>query len=432
MCDSASTATRRVRLPLTARTGFSRDTRRETCEKRRGLPKDSTYSAMTVAARVVGPVLEEVVRRDVGAVAERHEGRHPEAPGGRVAEQREAERSRLRGQREAARGACRPPRAARGARPRDRCSRGRPSSGRPAARRGARAAASSASSRSRPSGSSLSREAGRDDEDAAGAGVGRLDHGVEDLGGAGTETITSSGGSGRSAIAGTARVEETTPPPRLTAAATPAKPPAMIVRRSSPPTLPSRADAPTTATEAGASSGRSEATVARWWRSAIRSSARSLGRMSSSRWASPHEVSRRTPNPALEKTWSIARVSAITSASKRRDAAVGGGRGELLEHPGRQAAALHVVGDGEGDLRDARLVQAVVARDGDDAAAEVGDERDAQVAVGLGVVARDDVGAPGAVEAHVAALRREGVEERLDRRTRHPATASAAEARSRR
>ena len=44
--------------------------------------------------------------------------------------------------------------------------------------------------------------------------------------------------------------------------------------------------------------------------------------------------------------------------------------GELLEHAGREAAALHVVGDGERDLRDARLVQAVVARDRDDALAE--------------------------------------------------------------
>jgi hypothetical protein len=38
----------------------------------------------------------------------------------------------------------------------------------------------------------------------------------------------------------------------------------------------------------------------------------------------------------------------------------------------------------------------------------------AGVAVGVGVVARDDVGAPEAVEAQVAALGRERVEERLD------------------
>ena len=96
-------------------------------------------------------------------------------------------------------------------------------------------------------------------------------------------------------------------------------------------------------------------------------------------------------------------------------AALGGDLGELLEHPRGQAAALHVVGHGEGDLGRARLVEAVVARDGDDALAEVGEQRHPGVAVGVGVVARDDVGAPGAVEAQVAALGREAVEERLDR-----------------
>jgi hypothetical protein len=44
----------------------------------------------------------------------------------------------------------------------------------------------------------------------------------------------------------------------------------------------------------------------------------------------------------------------------------------------------------------------------------VREKRHARVAVGGGVVARDDVGAREAVEAHVAALRLQGVEERLD------------------
>jgi hypothetical protein len=75
--------------------------------------------------------------------------------------------------------------------------------------------------------------------------------------------IASSGGSVRSAADGTARIDDTTPPPRLTGAATPAKPQATIRRRRSPPRLSSRADAPTTASDAGASSGRSDATAAR-------------------------------------------------------------------------------------------------------------------------------------------------------------------------
>jgi hypothetical protein len=44
----------------------------------------------------------------------------------------------------------------------------------------------------------------------------------------------------------------------------------------------------------------------------------------------------------------------------------------------------------------------------------VGQQRHPGVAVGVGVVARHDVGAPELVEAQIAALGREGVEERLD------------------
>jgi hypothetical protein len=96
------------------------------------------------------------------------------------------------------------------------------------------------------------------------------------------------------------------------------------------------------------------------------------------------------------------------------DAARGGDLGELLEHPRPQAAPLHLVGDGEGHLGGGRLAQAVVAGDGNHAPAEVGEQDDARVAVGVGVVARDGVRARDAVEAQVAALRRERVEEHLD------------------
>ena len=106
----------------------------------------------------------------------------------------------------------------------------------------------------------------------------------------------------------------------------------------------------------------------------------------------------------------------MTSASKRRMPRSARDLGELLEHAGREAAALHVVGHGERDLGDARLVQSVVARDRDDPLAEPREERHPQVAVGVGVVARDDVGPARAVEAHVAALGPQAVEERLDRR----------------
>ena len=55
-------------------------------------------------ALVVGPVLEQVVGRHVGAVAQRDEGRDAQAARRRVAEQRQAERARLRRQGQGARG----------------------------------------------------------------------------------------------------------------------------------------------------------------------------------------------------------------------------------------------------------------------------------------------------------------------------------------
>ena len=63
--------------------------------------------------------------------------------------------------------------------------------------------------------------------------------------------------------------------------------------------------------------GRSEATAPRWSRSAMRARTASLGRMSSETVTSPNALSRRTSKPARLNTPSIARLSAITSASKR-------------------------------------------------------------------------------------------------------------------
>ncbi len=61
----------------------------------------------------------------------------------------------------------------------------------------------------------------------------------------------------------------------------PVKPPSSRLAKIVPPTLPGALEAPTTATAPGASSGRSEATVASWSRSAMRSASCSVGRMSS-------------------------------------------------------------------------------------------------------------------------------------------------------
>ena len=81
---------------LTAMIGLVRPTRRAIRENLRGLPTDSRYSAMTLRRRVVLPVLEEVVAREVGLVADRDEGRQPEAEAVGVLDDREAERAALR------------------------------------------------------------------------------------------------------------------------------------------------------------------------------------------------------------------------------------------------------------------------------------------------------------------------------------------------
>ena len=187
-----------------------------------------------------------------------------------------------------------------------------------------------------------------------------------------------------------------------------------MARKIAPPTLPSRAEAPTTATDAGASSGRSETTAATCVRSAERSSKRAVGRRSSERWTSPNSVWRRVSKPAPAKTPQHRAVAGHHLGVEARDAALGRDLGELLEQSRGQAAAVHLVGHREGDLGRAGLVEAVVARDGDHAPVEVGQQRHPRVAVGVGVVARHDVGAPEAVEAQIAALGREGIEERLD------------------
>ena len=55
-----------------------------------------------VGLRIVLPVLEQVVRRDVGLVADRHERRQPEPARLRLLQQREPQRAALRGERDAA------------------------------------------------------------------------------------------------------------------------------------------------------------------------------------------------------------------------------------------------------------------------------------------------------------------------------------------
>jgi hypothetical protein len=128
---------------------------------------------------------------------------------------------------------------------------------------------------------------------------------------------TSSAGSSSSARPLAARMECTTPPDRFTGVTTPWKPPSTRFASTARPRPSGPVEAPTTATDAGASTGRSDATAPRWSRSAMRASTASLGWMSSDTVTSPKALSRRTSKPARLNTPSMARLSLITSASKR-------------------------------------------------------------------------------------------------------------------
>ena len=102
------------------------------------------------------------------------------------------------------------------------------------------------------------------------------------------------------------------------------------------------------------------------------------------------------------------------------DALRGGERRELLEQARADAAALELVGDGEGHLGGRRVAQAVVGRDRHDALASVRRERsDQRAAIGpvrVERVADERGGERGQpVEAQVEALRREALEERQER-----------------
>ena len=181
VCDAAATGSR-PRLPFTARIGFSRETRRESCENRRGLPNDSTYSAITVHR---GSSAQYSSRSFVETSARLPSETNAATPSPRAA----AWPSSASPSAPDCDDSARPPGRALTS-PSSACSATagsllkRPMLFGPTSRTPrARTASSSASSRSRPSGSSVSEKPADDDEHAARARVGRLDHRVEHLGG---------------------------------------------------------------------------------------------------------------------------------------------------------------------------------------------------------------------------------------------------------
>ena len=96
------------------------------------------------------------------------------------------------------------------------------------------------------------------------------------------------------------------------------------------------------------------------------------------------------------------------------DPAVGRDLRELLEHPHPDTTALVIISHRKCDLGDAGFAQPGIAGDSYHATVVPADQRQAISASGLRVRARDSVGADKAVEAEIAALRREAVVERLD------------------
>ena len=172
-------------------------------------------------------------------------------------------------------------------------------------------------------------------------------------------------------------------------------------------------EAPTTASEAGARIGRSEATTPRWSRASMRSSTASSGLMSSDTVSSPYALLRRTPKPARSKTLNIPWSPCITSASKRwiaRSAAIAASCSS-------SASRRRVLGTRPQPRmppRRRRAAQDVIAGSRHDAIALPADQGHPVVAVGVRVVRRGHVDAPVAMEAQVAALGREPAVERLE------------------
>ena len=97
------------------------------------------------------------------------------------------------------------------------------------------------------------------------------------------------------------------------------------------------------------------------------------------------------------------------------DAVAPGDSREVFEHDRRQAAALLVVFDDEGDLRSFFVLAAVVTGDGDDLAIELGDERESIAIVDLGEV----------MKLRLGDLRQRREEPEVDRLRREPAVQGA-------
>ena len=108
--DAAARAPAAVEPPLRARTGFWRATRRAMRPKRARIAEALQVQRGDGRRGIVLPVLEQVVRGDVGLVAERHERGKAQAALARLLDDREAEGAALGGEADARRAATAAPR----------------------------------------------------------------------------------------------------------------------------------------------------------------------------------------------------------------------------------------------------------------------------------------------------------------------------------
>ena len=130
----------------------------------------------------------------------------------------------------------------------------------------------------------------------------------------------------------------------------PLNPPAIRLCKISPPIVPRRRDAPTTATERGARNRLTAATAAVRSRSSKRSIAAGDSDVGSSISIASRVLRRSIGNPLWRNTSIIRWLAGSTWALKRGDAAsVGDGR-EMREHDRRDSPSLPGVGDQERHL----------------------------------------------------------------------------------
>ncbi len=140
-----------------------------------------------------------------------------------------------------------------------------------------------------------------------------------------------------------------------------------MLRKSSPPIEPRRREAPITATLAGCEERAAATRRPRRGRAPRRARGRPRsprsGRRSST---SPYSSSRASSKPASAKTASCRLVLGEHLGDEAPDPGLARAGGELLEQPRADAAAVLLVGDGEGDLGGLGVAQAHVARERDD------------------------------------------------------------------